>query len=285
MMRRRLNSRCKGLLEAPVYSGDSSKAKVQYLHRTVRDYLHRSDIWDYLRSRVSGSYDPDLMLCGAYLQLLKAAEMRNIVLRDFENLVHIYIKYSLKIESRSRDTHILTLNQLDKACNELLSGKDPSNSAKSWLEAGWAVQNPFPAGDKIGIRHWTAFISKNKGNAFFEHSFFEFAFDCQLYCFVEDQLKSGFKPAVQPGGLSLLDRATWKKGSRMLDILYNNGIKPSVKKGTQTLGAEVPPRPGSSRSIIKPLRKSWISNFVHKLGDRSGKRKGSEKDSIPDEMF
>jgi hypothetical protein len=159
MMRRRLNSRCKGLLEAPVYSGDSSKAKVQYLHRTVRDYLHRSDIWDYLRSRVSGSYDPDLMLCGAYLQLLKAAEMRNIVLRDFENLVHIYIKYSLKIESRSRDTHILTLNQLDKACNELLSGKDPSNSAKSWLEAGWAVQNPFPAGDKIGIRPVWAPIS------------------------------------------------------------------------------------------------------------------------------
>jgi len=135
MMRRRLSSRCKGLLEAPVYSGDSSKAKVQYLHRTVRDYLHRSDIWDDLRSKVSGSYDPDLMLCGAYLQLLKTAEMRNIMLRDFENLVHIYIKYSLKIEFRSRKTHILTLNQLDKACNKLLSGKDPRNSAKSWLEA------------------------------------------------------------------------------------------------------------------------------------------------------
>jgi hypothetical protein len=285
MMRRRLNSRCKGLLEAPVYSGDLSKAKVQYLHRTVRDYLHRSDIWDYLRSRVSRSYNPDLMLCGAYFQLLKAVEMSNIMLCGFENLVHIYIKYSLKIESRSRETHMLTLNQLDKACSELFDGKDPSNPAKSWLEAGWAIHNPFQVKDKIGIHHWTAFISKNKGNAFFERSFFEFAFDYQLYCFVENQLKSGFKPALQPGGLSPLDRATRRKDSRMLDILHDNGIKPSLKKGPRTFGAELPPGPGSPLSTIKSPRKSWIGNFVHKLGDRSGKRQGSEKEYALDGMF
>jgi hypothetical protein len=35
-MRRRLNSRCKGLLEAPTIEQLGPEAKVQYLHRTVR---------------------------------------------------------------------------------------------------------------------------------------------------------------------------------------------------------------------------------------------------------
>lgn len=35
-MRRRLNSRCKGLLEAPTVEKLGPEAKVQYLHRTVR---------------------------------------------------------------------------------------------------------------------------------------------------------------------------------------------------------------------------------------------------------
>jgi hypothetical protein len=42
-MRRRLNSRCKGLLEAPAKGREMHKAIVQYLHRTVRDYICRQD--------------------------------------------------------------------------------------------------------------------------------------------------------------------------------------------------------------------------------------------------
>jgi hypothetical protein len=43
--RRRLNSRCKGLLKAPVREDESIiSTKVQYLHRTVKDFLNRPDI-------------------------------------------------------------------------------------------------------------------------------------------------------------------------------------------------------------------------------------------------
>jgi hypothetical protein len=281
MMRRRLNSRCKGLLEAPSYDGNLSRAKVQYLHRTVRDYLHRPDMWDYLRSRVSASYDPDLMLCGAYLQMLKTVNMSDVtptnnrpaislMLERINDLVRVYIKYSLKIETQSREMHILALAELDKACTELFSSKVPGNQGKSWLETFWEGQRMFSEGDKIEIRHWTAFVSRNRGNAFFEHSFFEFAFDCQLHCFVDEQLKSGFKPALQPGGLSLLDRARQKNDLTMLAILSVNGIKPSLKISPPNSAGDAL-LPGCS-STIKSRRKSWLGNLVHKLGDINAKR-------------
>lgn len=66
-MRRRLNSRCKGLIEAPAFKTDGSGAKVQYLHRTVRDYLKRGDIWEHIVPGTGHSLDVDLTLCGGFL--------------------------------------------------------------------------------------------------------------------------------------------------------------------------------------------------------------------------
>jgi hypothetical protein len=182
MMRRRLNSRCKGLLEAPAYSGESSKAKVQYLHRTVKDYLQRPDVWSYILSKASSTYNPDLMLCGAYMQLLKAVKMHKDVLRDFEHLINICIKYSIRIEPQYKDTHVSTIYEINKVCNELFGGVHPDNAGKSWLETLWTFHKHFPEGYKMEICHWTAFVSKHKGNPCFEHSLFEFAFDYPLCC-------------------------------------------------------------------------------------------------------
>ncbi|KAK5651188.1 hypothetical protein OQA88_12736 [Cercophora sp. LCS_1] len=67
-IRRRLNSRCKGLLEV----GDNER--VNFLHRTVKDYLQRPEI----RSKMDGAlaettFDPHLQLCSAYLAMIKTS--------------------------------------------------------------------------------------------------------------------------------------------------------------------------------------------------------------------
>ncbi|KAK0639896.1 hypothetical protein B0T16DRAFT_361557 [Cercophora newfieldiana] len=69
-LRRRLNSRCKGLLEIGASGGVE---RVNFLHRTVREYLDRPDI----RSKIDSvlhkvQFDSHMELCSAYLSMLKA---------------------------------------------------------------------------------------------------------------------------------------------------------------------------------------------------------------------
>ena len=102
VMRRRIKSRCKGLLEvgsdrhnnisanpltsavggedvhdplaaAPVHVDRrlESSPVVQYLHRTVKDFLISPKVWDWLREASETGFEPRLALCKAYLLQLK----------------------------------------------------------------------------------------------------------------------------------------------------------------------------------------------------------------------
>ncbi|KAM0228577.1 hypothetical protein ACHAPO_010655 [Fusarium lateritium] len=64
--RRRINSRCKGLLEI------GPGGNVQYLHRTVKDYLSGPDVQSRLDQAV-GDYDCYLQHCSANLALIKGS--------------------------------------------------------------------------------------------------------------------------------------------------------------------------------------------------------------------
>ena len=79
-MSRRLNSRCKGFLETDrglqsIYGYDprpSSRVTVQYLHRTLRDFIKSPKVSEYLRSSVDPRFDLSLQLCVAYVMDVKA---------------------------------------------------------------------------------------------------------------------------------------------------------------------------------------------------------------------
>lgn len=65
-MQRRVNSRCKGLLE--VFKGAGSRlgsyqVLVQYLHRTVKDYIEGAGVQEKLLNRMHSTFDPKLSLC------------------------------------------------------------------------------------------------------------------------------------------------------------------------------------------------------------------------------
>ncbi|KAF2095990.1 hypothetical protein NA57DRAFT_59051 [Rhizodiscina lignyota] len=89
-MRRRINSRCKGLLEisaaekyifqglkrqdGTVSTEDNQELQhctVQYLHRTVKDYIESDGAQKMLNSAIKSPYDPHLHLCASTLATLK----------------------------------------------------------------------------------------------------------------------------------------------------------------------------------------------------------------------
>ncbi|CAG2016815.1 unnamed protein product [Fusarium graminearum] len=65
-VRRRINSRCKGLLEI------GPGTEIQYLHRTVKDYLRGRDVHSRMNRAVE-DYDCQLQHCSANLALLKGS--------------------------------------------------------------------------------------------------------------------------------------------------------------------------------------------------------------------
>ncbi|KAK0647106.1 hypothetical protein B0T16DRAFT_414706 [Cercophora newfieldiana] len=72
-MRRRVNSRCKGLLEVSrSYTGtDFRQTTVHYLHKTVRDYMQGSKSQRLLAGEAGATFDPWLSLCAASLAAYK----------------------------------------------------------------------------------------------------------------------------------------------------------------------------------------------------------------------
>lgn len=74
---KRLNSRCKGLLEVERGLRRNiwqipSQLTVQYLHRTVRDFVKSPKSQAFLASKRDPHFDPGLKLCIAYLMNLKS---------------------------------------------------------------------------------------------------------------------------------------------------------------------------------------------------------------------
>ncbi|KAJ2895874.1 hypothetical protein MKZ38_006064 [Zalerion maritima] len=77
----RLNSRCKGFLKVKEGSlglddinyipHDAPQPTVQYLHRTVRDYIKSSRAQEFLHSSTSPNFDPSMQLCLAYIMGVK----------------------------------------------------------------------------------------------------------------------------------------------------------------------------------------------------------------------
>ena len=77
-MRRRLNARCKGLLEV-VGDSDLGRApreiiytlKVDFLHRTARDFLLTKDMQHMLAEKLKADFEPKTLFCKALFALMK----------------------------------------------------------------------------------------------------------------------------------------------------------------------------------------------------------------------
>jgi len=83
--RRRLNSRCKGLLECYIptvsrnwenFASTMPNATVDFLHRTVRDFMRSSGMQRVFDEHSNLLLDPNAMICNAYLAQIKGTNLQ-----------------------------------------------------------------------------------------------------------------------------------------------------------------------------------------------------------------
>lgn len=128
-MRRRLNSRCKGFLEvgtqSRVANGDTAEETVQYLHRTVKDYVESKEAQDTLNVALKSDFDPHYRLCAGNLAYLKAigASKDYLIVDGFWARVQQCLYSAAHIQPANRVRVVSLLDELDKTRHTLAKRK------------------------------------------------------------------------------------------------------------------------------------------------------------------
>jgi hypothetical protein len=136
VMKRRLNSRCKGLLEVasamensegglhPVGGPErytSPASTVQYLHRTVKDFLENPRNWKWLMDSRQEAYDPNFALAKSFLAQLKGVSLESA---NAAALVERCLLYG-RLAQNGRTANIISmLDELDRTAGELAGRMD-----------------------------------------------------------------------------------------------------------------------------------------------------------------
>jgi Arc/MetJ family transcription regulator len=123
-MKKYINSRCTDLLEISVartdYSFSFLESKVNFVHRTVRDFLKSQDIQEMLRKHTAAGFDARRYLCRALLAQVKALPL-GVSVRPtrghFENMLSMadeIMFYVHSIEKFEGKSEISILDELDR---------------------------------------------------------------------------------------------------------------------------------------------------------------------------
>ena len=134
-MRRRINSRSKGLLEVkglvstPEGVSYNSRSReqytVQYLHRTVKDYIENNDVQKTLKSAMRSTFDPHLRLLAGHLAYIKGLYVNEI---SAENLWADHFNECLwsarDVLPDSIPKMVLLLDEMDKAGSIIFQARD-----------------------------------------------------------------------------------------------------------------------------------------------------------------
>ena len=129
-MRRRLNGRCKGLLEV-TSSGDSETAayimsfpKVDFLHRTVRDFLLTKDVQNLLSQSLEVGFEPRVHICKALLHQLKCFDYAAVKSESKEpqSILEELVLYARELEVNSGDPRTSLMDEVGQIALEKAKG-------------------------------------------------------------------------------------------------------------------------------------------------------------------
>ena len=138
-VRRRINSRCKGLLEITDMNLDSTEPqaqaddpdsldydlavhRVQYLHKSVKDYIEAPGMAQKLDSAV-GNFGCYLRLCSAYLFLTKAlplASMSAVEMSQLVKIVRTFLEYAAKVSPTRKKTMLAHIDEIHRILTQEL---------------------------------------------------------------------------------------------------------------------------------------------------------------------
>ncbi|KAK3326915.1 hypothetical protein B0T19DRAFT_484129 [Cercophora scortea] len=155
-MERRLNSRCKGLLEAPARRGGQDRG-VQYLHRTARDFLRNPIVWRKVTESTPEGFEPYMCLLNSSLSLLKILDPTIMRLSGFSAQCEECIGYANCITGHSREIIQYTyIDAMDRAAIELTTRQ--VEGKPSWL-AGYTLPSQ--------PHHWASTLVLEDENCLF----------------------------------------------------------------------------------------------------------------------
>lgn len=116
-VRRRLNSRCKGLLEV------GPNRKVQYLHRSVKEYIDGNDVRLRIDTAAGDDFDCYLRLCSANLAMVKCTGLASTTPSDRLVFAKNCLKAATKVK-RDTSAMIRVLDCLNQTMRQVESVQD-----------------------------------------------------------------------------------------------------------------------------------------------------------------
>lgn len=113
----RVMARCTDLLELSTVSwdGELADSRVDFLHRTVHDFLQTRNIHDLLTDRAGTKFDTNLYLCNATLSQMKRLELRyKSHDKRFDSLMDNFMYHLSRMEIKGSCENAGIVNELDR---------------------------------------------------------------------------------------------------------------------------------------------------------------------------
>ncbi|KAI1878958.1 hypothetical protein JX265_003135 [Neoarthrinium moseri] len=135
-VRRRINSRSKGLLEVKGgvltpegFSYDASSHEditVQFLHRTVKDYIESPGVHKTLKSALKAPFDPHLKLLAGHLAYIKGMDLKAVSPHDlWSQHVAKCLAHARAVQQGSISSMVRLLDQLDNLSDSFIQSAFP----------------------------------------------------------------------------------------------------------------------------------------------------------------
>ncbi|KAE8447855.1 hypothetical protein EG329_010084 [Mollisiaceae sp. DMI_Dod_QoI] len=142
-MRTHLNARCKDLIEVNTNYAEQVymlRYQVDFLHRTVRDFLMTQDMQKLFQSRVAPKFDPRVSLCRIMLAQVKALKAMGFGgYSACKESVKEMFYYAREVEIHNGISEVALLEELDRALQHTeVDKKTTSASQGIWLQQGSA---------------------------------------------------------------------------------------------------------------------------------------------------
>lgn len=125
-MRRRINTRTRGLLEVkrPNYADDSQTLNpeyhtIQYLHRTVKDYVESETAQRVFRPAMASSFDPHLRLLAGQVTYMKTFNTDIHPMQEIVMFIFRCMGLAREVAAGNISTMVILLDELDKVVSAL----------------------------------------------------------------------------------------------------------------------------------------------------------------------
>ncbi|KAK2760510.1 hypothetical protein CKAH01_16470 [Colletotrichum kahawae] len=282
VMRRQLQSRCKGLLEVPTFSTTGPESKVEYLHRTVKDFLEEGGGAEFMTAE--DSFDPHVVLCAALIRHAKATRPNEDDMTGMESLADILREFTTQchwLERQNQDVYVPYLKEMNKVAEAILGGPGGDKPPPDSSQTDWVFSFP----------HWTRRVDPYVGRkAARVWCLFDYAVVRSLSQYVRRQLATGYSFKDNPNHKFLteyvLEHGT-QAMAELLDLSFVTGME--VKRKSKGMEKDVEKANGLERQTAtekagagnpttkreKDVSTSRFRHSIHQIAQRFSLRRKS----------